>query len=117
MTRRTPQRLGARPTQTMNLVGLGAVLTVLCCTLTAAFAAYDQHAGWWSLLSAVGGFLLGLPVALAFGKLACAVLHRSGSGIVGVLCFVTYLLLPLVAVGASIAATLFLSSVLLHRFH
>lgn len=100
----------------MNLADLGAVLTVLCCGLTAAFAAYGQHAGWWALLFAAGGLLFGLPLALVFGRLAYAVLHRSGSGIIGVLCFVLYLLLPLVAVSTSIVATLFLSSILLHRF-
>jgi len=100
----------------MNLAELGAVLTVISAGIVGGLAAHDQHAGWTSLFFAAGGLILGICIAHAFGRLAFAVLDRSGSGFAGFAFCVLYFLIPPISIFAAIIATLALTSAILRHF-
>ncbi len=78
--------------------------------------AHSRHAGWYSLLFAVGGLGLGLVVALILLKLTSTELSSTKTGFVGGIVFLTYCLLPLASSAVATFATSFLTQAILCLF-
>jgi hypothetical protein len=100
----------------MNLAELGAVVTVISSGVAGGMMAHSQHAGWMSIIFAVVGLVLGILIALLFGKLAFTALFSHKTGLVGGVLFGLYCLLPLVSIAVGVVTTFFLTATILHQF-
>jgi hypothetical protein len=91
----------------MNLVELGAVVTIITGTAAGAITAHEREAGWSTLLFAVGGLAVGAVFAFAATKLGYAALNRARrppgqrETTVSVIFGILYLLTPLVSIVAA----------------
>ena len=103
----------------MTLAELGSFIAIVTGIFAGVGVARENDLGWPTIFFALGGFVVGLAVALPALKLSHVVLHRSitpageRATFASIAYGFAYFIMPVVSMLAAGAATVFLSVVVL----